>query len=842
MKHSKILYIVLLLLLLLPVFAGCSEPVEIEPVNYYTSENNLEEYTLENDFLRLHMDGATSYFSLEDKTTGEIWYSVPENGATDPMADATMRKWLQSTMILTYSINSGLTTIFDNYTNSISGGTFQITQEGDSIRVDYMIGEAIRVFIVPEIVTQARFEELIAPMTKSEQSTIKSVYRKLDPAKLPSDEDPEELMNQYPLLAEGVIYVKRDGVADYRYEQAEEYFEKYGYTREDYENDQLQTEDDESLLQFNASVVYTLEGDSLSVVVPGDSLRCSLDYQMTSLQLLPYFGAGSTEDDGFLLIPDGGGAIINFNDRNGTSSGVASKVYGWDMAKNKSQMISENAVSFPVFGIQKNGSYLLAVTDSCAGELTIDANVSGNRNGYNSVSPTFEIVHGDLMYVSSKSDIQVMVYEKVRQYEDISINYISGDGDSYVDMAHTYRDYFMSKHPELKMKQDAQLPFAVELIGALDHIKQIVGVPMQVVLPATSYQEAADIVQQLQQMQLGNLNIKYNAVMNGGRKQTSLQSAKLVSELGTATQLKNLVQLIEDNGDSLYLAGYGSHVFDTKTFDTFNIDTDTICNTLSEVVEAKRYDIITHQQDKKSIYYILNADACGAAVENMSSMAQKYGFDGIAFDDLGNHVTSDFSADHATSRTAMAQLHAKLLQQAKANGQKVMINGGNDYAAAYADMILNMDLSGSNYDLVDKQVPFYQIALHGLVDYTGQAVNMADNYQYNILKSIETGAGLYFLFAEIPASELQMTSYTMYSSARFDEWKETIEQLAGTFRDELGHTYGQMITDHQYLTEKVTVTVYEDGTRVYVNYSDADVTLEDGTVEAMNYLVVGGKN
>lgn len=54
MKHSKILYIVLLLLLLLPVFAGCSEPVEVEPVNYYTSENNLEEYTLENDFLRLH--------------------------------------------------------------------------------------------------------------------------------------------------------------------------------------------------------------------------------------------------------------------------------------------------------------------------------------------------------------------------------------------------------------------------------------------------------------------------------------------------------------------------------------------------------------------------------------------------------------------------------------------------------------------------------------------------------------------------------------------------------------------------------------------------------------------
>lgn len=841
MKFGKILCAILLLLLLLSALAGCDEHVDIQSIEYYTSEDNKAEYVLENDHLRLHMDGTTSYFSLEDKTTGEIWYSVPLEGAKDPMADASMRKWLQSTMVLTYSVNSGLTTIFDNYTNSIANGTFRITQEDDAIRVDYMIGETTRVYIIPEVVTLARFEELIAPMTKSEQSTIKSVYRKLDPEKLPSGEDPTALLEKYPMLADGAIYVKRDGVADYRYEQAESYFEKYGYTREDYKNDQLQTEDEQSLLQFNASVVYKLEGSELSVVVPGDSLRCNPEYQMTSLQLLPYFGAGSTEEDGFLLIPDGGGAIIRFNDRNGTSSGVASKVYGWDMAKNKTQMISENAVSFPVFGIQKNDAYLLAIAESGDGELTLDANVSGNRNSYNSVSPSFEVVHGDLMFVSSKSDIQVMVYEKVRQYEDLAVRYIAGAGDSYVDMAHTYREYLMEKYPSLKPLEDAQLSVNVELIGALDHIKQVMGIPMQSVLPATTYQEATDIVQQLQQLQLGQLNVKYNAVLNGGRKQTSLQSAKLVSQLGSKSELQKLTQLLKDNGDNLYLGGFGSRAFDTASFDGFNPATDAICNTLSEVVEAKTYNIITYQQNKKELYYILNAAASSEAVANMLALAQGSSFTGMAFDDLGSSVTSDFNSEMPATRGAMAQLQAQLLQQCRDGGQKVMINGGFAYAAAYADVILDMDLFGSSYDLVDQQVPFYQIALHGLVSYTGQAVNMADNYEVNILKSIETGAGLYFLFAEIPASELQMTSYTMYSSARFDQWKDTVEELCRTFRDELGHTYGQMIVDHSYVADGITLTVYEDGTKVYVNYTDQDAAVDGGTVKAMNYLVAGGK-
>ena len=842
MKTSKILSAILFFILVLSLLSGCGKTEESEPAVFYSNENNRAGYTMENEYLHFSMDGATSYFTLTDKKSGEVWHSVPENGAEDPMADATMKKWLQSTMIVTYTIPSGLNTIFDNYSNSIESGSFQIEQlEDGSIRVDYLIGEQVRMFIIPEILSEERFEALISGMEKNEKSAVKAIYRKLDPANPPSGETAESLLEKYPMTAEGIVYVQREGVAEYRCKQVEELLAQYGYTYEDYENDKIVADDEETLLQFNVSVIYSLDGNALTAQIPGESLRCPDGYLMTNLQVLPYFGAGSTEDEGYLLIPDGGGAIIDFNTRNGTATSVSSKVYGWNSAKVKEQMISENAVSFPVFGIQKNSGYLLAITESGAGELTMEANTSGDRNSYNTVIPSFEVVHGDMVYVSSKSNVQVLVEEKNRQYEDICIHYFAGSGDSYVDMAGTYRDYLLEKYPDLTAIETGSIPVAVELIGAMDHIKQVVGIPMQQVLPATTYAEASQLVDQLQMMNIAELHLKYTAVLNSGLKQTSLQKYRLVSELGSTKELQALAQKVTSAGGEFYLGGYGSKVLDTKAFDGFNENNDAIRNTLSDIVEAKPYHIVTYRQIAADKYFILNEAASRTAMGNLAKAAGEYGFTGVAFEDIGSRVSSDFNRETPTTRDSMARAQGETLEQFRQNGQSVMISGGNDYAVVHADFVLNMDLTGSSYDLVSRQVPFYQIALHGLVNYAAEPINMAESYETNLLKSIETGAGLYFVFAEISPMDLQMTEYTVYSSAQFNQWKETMESIYQRLNGDLGHTYSLRIVDHQYLTEQVTVTVYEDGTHVYVNYGSKDFTVSGKTVQAKDYLVTGGK-
>lgn len=54
-----------------------------------------------------------------------------------------------------------------------------------------------------------------------------------------------------------------------------------------------------------------------------------------------------------------------------------------------------------------------------------------------------------------------------------------------------------------------------------------------------------------------------------------------------------------------------------------------------------------------------------------------------------------------------------------------------------------------------------------------------------ILKSAETGAGLYFTFMNQPTSVLQDTDYTQYYACNFTDWKDTTIELYKKFNNNL---------------------------------------------------------
>ena len=169
-----------------------------------------------------------------------------------------------------------------------------------------------------------------------------------------------------------------------------------------------------------------------------------------------------------------------------------------------------------------------------------------------------------------------------------------------------------------------------------------------------------------------------------------------------------------------------------------------------------------------------------------------------------------------------------------------MINMGNDYAVPYVDMVTNMDLRGSEYTIIDKNVPFYQIAVHGYIDYTGESINICGDDQEQLLRSAEYGAGLSFTLMSESSFVLQKTLYSEYYGCEYGAWKDRMTEMAKRYNNELGHCFNQEMTDHEVLNDYVRSTTYADGTKVYVNYSfTEEYTAEDGTtVPVRDYVVV----
>ena len=151
-------------------------------------------------------------------------------------------------------------------------------------------------------------------------------------------------------------------------------------------------------------------------------------------------------------------------------------------------------------------------------------------------------------------------------------------------------------------------------------------------------------------------------------------------------------------------------------------------------------------------------------------------------------------------------MQTETLAGVKSAGTKIAMTMGNEYALPYADLLTQVDLYGKDNLIFDERVPFYEIAIHGLVDYTGNAVNLSGDAWGTVLKSAETGAGLSFSFYTEKSSLIQGTEYMDFFGANYDGWKDKAKEYATRYEKEMAGLNNQFITEHRILADGVTAT------------------------------------
>ena len=819
------------------------EPQQIVKVESYAGEETV--MTLESDGLLFELDSATTQFKVTDKSSGMVWFSNPEGAADDAIAMPIEKNKLRSTVLLTYSTQGGVDTLQNNYQYSMEQQIYDIEQGADYIKVHYSIGDVQKEYMVPPVMTEERFKEFLSKMDKEQEVMMTNYYKKYDVNKLSKkdQEQKDELLERFPLMADNVVYALRDTVNDSVSKKLQEIMEAIGYTYEEYlvdkANDTQGKISDKPV--FNLSVIYRLEGDDLVVEVPFNEIEYLKDKPVYYLSILPYFGAGAQDEEGFLLVPEGGGALINFNNGKINQNSYYANVYGWDMALDRDAIVHETETYYNVFGLAKEGASYLCIMEEGAPYAAVQADISGRSHSYNFVNSVYTMVHREQYDVSATNIGDMFVYEEqLPQDEKIVQRYRFIDSDSYVDMANVYHDYLENKYSSyLTKNDDNEAPVAIEIVGAVDKIKQIFGVPVSKPLELTTYKEAEEIVTELQASGMNNMSVKMSGWMNGGVQQKMLEKVKLISDLGSKKSLKNMTATANGLNIPVYFDGITNYAKDSDLLDGFFVYTDAARFVSKEKAELSEYSVPNYgKRDDLDPYYLLKAPIILQMAENLQSAADTYG-GGVSFADIGDTLSADYYRKDSYSRQKVMNQHAELLKGMYDKDTNIMINKGNDYAIAYADMITNMDLAGSEYTIIDKKVPFYQMALHGYVNYTGEPLNLTQNYEEELLKSAEYGAGLSFTLMKESAFTLQKTLYTQYFGAEYDSWKEKMLEIYTRYNTELGHVFKQRLTDHEYVEAGVTMTTYEDGTRVYVNYTYEDVTAKDGTlVAARDYVVV----
>lgn len=829
----------------------------------FDSSSAPKEYLMESDALKFELDPETTYFTLTDKANNTVWYSNPENWSSDAIAKSSNLDFLGSTLTVTYS-TFGPDIELNNYKYSIANRNYRVSQlEDGSVQVEYTIGEIERVYKIPLATTEERLKQFTDKMGKKNGAVAKKMYTKKDPAKMSADEI-AEMAAQYPTIENQVLYVLKEDDTKNK-EKLEMYFRDAGYTDEDYDIDNQNLSEIGTSVKgpvFNISVIYSLDqetGDFL-VTVPFDLIRCDTSSPLVAVSVLPMFGAADVKTEGFMLVPEGGGAIIRYNNHKTKQPTYVTNVYGLDYAQMFNEAKTENRTALPVFGMARDGqdgqdgNSFICVIESGDAFASITADISEKISTYNEVYAKYKVIHYDKYDIGGKANEPTYMYEAEIPEETIVQRYRFVKGSDYVSMAKSCREYLKNEYKDVLVDNgNPDVPVNFELVGAINKIEIKAGFPIDSVVATTTFDEAEQVMDDLLNAGIKNLNVRMTGWSNGGVRQSVLTSVRTVSKLGGDKGMDKLIAAAKEKGVNLYFDGITCFAYDSNVFDGFLPYAHAARYTTREQVKLYPFDIITFRQaDWMDAFYLVKPGYAKECASNLIEDLGEHKAAGIAFRDIGRLLSGDYYYKNIVTRENAKRMNIETLHEAADAGMKIAIKTGNLYAVPYADIINDMDLAGNGYAILDESVPFYQIVIHGLKDYTGQSVNMAGDFESELLKCAEFGAGLNFTFMKKDTMVLQDSPYSCYTSAGYDRWKTALlgdgddEGIIVRYQRTMSGLNQKEIIGHQRLSENVTVTLYDDGTTgtctaVFVNAGSFDFKLSSAvngvdTIPARDYV------
>jgi hypothetical protein len=149
-----------------------------------------------------------------------------------------------------------------------------------------------------------------------------------------------------------------------------------------------------------------------------------------------------------------------------------------------------------------------------------------------------------------------------------------------------------------------------------------------------------------------------------------------------------------------------------------------------------------------------------------------------------------------------------------------MVSGANAYTIKFADHAVDLPLTHNPFYIVDEEVPFLQMVLHGYIDYAGEAVNDGNQITEDaLLKCLETGAGPHFIFSWIDSGDFGFTLGEKFYSTTYSDWIDTAAESYAAYNEIYGDTRTSEIASHEKVAEGVYKTGFANGKAVYVNYN-----------------------
>lgn len=422
---------------------------------------------------------------------------------------------------------------------------------------------------------------------------------------------------------------------------------------------------------------------------------------------------------------------------------------------------------------------------------------------------------------------------------------------SYVGMANCYRDYLIRRGDIAALAETtSDLPLYIEALGSMEYIKKILSFPVNSSLALTEfsdivtmYNELSSCVETLMEKAkqkdadaeatenlnekvncqeeaeeyrrlageladfsgISNINFKLTGFANNGLSYTYPTKVKWERVCGGKSGFRELIATATDKNFGVYPDFDFMYIINTAMFDGVGTNGYISRQIDNRYASKQIYDPAT------GMYFpgfssVVAADIIPELFAKFEGRYADYDWKYISLSTMGSTLNSDFDERDSVHREDSLGYVTSTLASAKDKEYSIMVDKGNAYTYKYVDHIIDIDTDSSHHIYCSYTVPFIGMVLHGYKNYAGAPINYSGSSDYDILRSIESGANLLYILCYRNTSYMKEYYDTnQYYSVDYNNWytdillnyKELNEAIGGELQN-------YVISDHRIITaEKV---------------------------------------
>lgn len=792
------------------------------------------EQVAETDNRILLFDGTDCSFAVEDKTTKTRWYSNPLKEQVEKLGlNDSSKKVINSQLVIHYTNSIQQEIRMDSASFSISLKQYTASKIDGGVLVTYSFAYPDSEEVFPRALSIERYDALVKSMKfTADKNLMKKMYALIDRSKL-KDEELTKLKDRYGLIETKNIYILRDGQLNTANKKnLTKLFTTIGYSA-----GQLKKDLDEVLFKggngsgesYTIPVKYVLEDDGLRVSIDCSQIKYTETdsgfFPLTGIDLLDYFGCTTQQDEGYLFVPDGSGSLIDFEQRNNRNTTLEGYIYGRDKAilSTADSSITEN-FTMPVYGIKDQKGAILAVVEEGDAMARIRVNTGGDGIPYNRIGVSFDTMNKDYIPIGETATREnFFVYSNDLYKGTFAVKYyfLSGEDKGVSQMADAYRGNLLSRGKLTKNTAQTYTSLVMELQGAIDVTKTFAGLPYKTTMALTDFNDVKDIIKTLKDEGIENPAVNYTGIFKGGYKTTVQSNFVMDRSLGNANNLKSMTSYLKQNGVNLYGGADFYKIGKESILLPFNKKTDAVRNLTKEVFQS-------------GSNYLLSPVRFEEIIKSYMKGARIDGIEAISPVDMGRTIYSDFNPGRPVSRQESLAMLQKSLKSIKDDGVKLLSDGANSYMFEFANLLSDVPYEDSSYIISSESVPFYQMVVHGYIDYAGKPINYDSEPEKGVLKSVMTGSVLSYKLIGKSSEVLKDTDYSDLYASGFGDWKENIIKWNKKTLPYYKSIKDQKITGYTVLDKDITLTEFEK-TSVIVNLSEKPYVYKNVTIKPVDF-------